>query len=74
MHGNPFIETWKLSEKFVDENSYSSYSKSTTQKIVSERIITFNINETFNSNGDICNSGTDTRIKMVTISYNQINA
>jgi hypothetical protein len=58
-HPNSITGTWKLSEKFVDENSYALYSKSATEKILSERTIMFNSNETFISNGDICNSGTD---------------
>ncbi|SUX48878.1 hypothetical protein [Chryseobacterium indoltheticum] len=57
---NSIEGTWKLSENFVDENPNVAYSKSTVQKIASERIITFNANETFDSNSDICNSESDT--------------
>lgn len=57
---NSIEGTWKLSENFVDENPNVAYSKSTGQKIVSERIITFNSNETFDSNSNICNSESDT--------------
>ncbi|UTX47165.1 hypothetical protein [Chryseobacterium sp. MA9] len=56
---NSIVGTWKLSAKFIDENSYAVYSNSATQKIISERTVTFNPNGTFTSNGDICNRGID---------------
>lgn len=60
LHGNSVVGSWKLSEQFVDENPYASYSESKVQKIISERKIKLNSDKNFQSNGDICVSGTDT--------------
>lgn len=57
---NSISGQWKLSEQFVDDNPYALYSESKVQKINSERNIKFNANKNFQSNGDICVSGTDT--------------
>ncbi|MFN4363306.1 hypothetical protein [Chryseobacterium hispalense] len=57
---NTIVGEWKLSGQFVDENPYASYSEPKVQKIISERRVKFNSDKNFQSNADICVSGTDT--------------